>query len=401
MANFDAQVIELVGATYSTDQAALDQFITEGANEVINAMPRSVMERVAKETAVSSGSTSSEGHKILYVLRNDGTIDQPCRLIPAYKRGRAADADDMEAASATDPVYYIQGGTINVLPAGGSGNKLVSVPTYSASAIDASASSTIANFPNEYEYLVVLYAAIKSLQQVLNGIVLADASISYSAASLGNAVSSAQDVPTDSVAPTNADGATASGSDASAYSSPGVTTSGSNGELTDMANGTIGADADKIDFDKWWDITADYIESNEDTELAQVQIQKIRAYINSFRAEVQDAQNAMQATIEDARLSTQASVATASNQTSASVANARNDVQVAIDKMRLSTSASIEQMRQSTNVNIVNATKTMDALIQDYAALVTEKTNEYSWATAQQAKLQADYDRGIQIMRGS
>ena len=379
MANFDAQVIELVGATYSTDQAALDQFITEGANEVINAMPRSVMERVAKETSVTSGSTSSEGHKILYVLRNDGTIDQPCRLIPAYKRGRAADSDDMEAASATDPVYYIQDGTINVLPAGGSGNKLVSVPTYSASAIDASGSSTIANFPNEYEYLVVLYAAIKSLQQVLNSIVLADASISYSAASVGNAVSSAQDVPTDSVAPTNA-----TGSDASTYTSPSVTTSGSDGELTDMANGTIGADADKIDFDKWWDITADY------TELAQVQIQKIRAYINSFRAEVQDAQNAMTATIQDARLSTDASIA-----------NARNDVQVAIDKMRLSTSASIEQMRQSTNVNIVNATKTMDALIQDYAALVTEKTNEYSWATAQQAKLQADYDRGIQIMRGS
>ena len=385
MANFDAQVIELVGATYSTDQAALDQFITEGANEVINAMPRSVMERVAKETSVTSGSTSSEGHKILYVLRNDGTIDQPCRLIPAYKRGRAADSDDMEAASATDPVYYIQGGTINVLPSGGSGNKLVSVPTYSASAIDASGSSTIANFPNEYEYLVVLYAAIKSLQQVLNSIVLADASISYSAASVGNAVSSAQDVPTDSVAPTNA-----TGSDASTYTSPSVTTSGSDGELTDMANGTIGADADKIDFDKWWDITADYIESNEDTELAQVQIEKIRAYINSFRAEVQDAQNAMTATIQDARLSTDASIA-----------NARNDVQVAIDKMRLSTSASIEQMRQSTNVNIVNATKTMDALIQDYAALVTEKTNEYSWATAQQAKLQADYDRGIQIMRGS
>ena len=32
MANFDAQVIELVGSIYTTDQAALDQFISEGAN---------------------------------------------------------------------------------------------------------------------------------------------------------------------------------------------------------------------------------------------------------------------------------------------------------------------------------------------------------------------------------
>jgi hypothetical protein len=69
--------------------------------------------------------------------------------------------------------------------------------------------------------------------------------------------------------------------------------------------------------------------------------------------------------------------------------------------MQLSTQASIQKMQLSTNVNITNAAKTMEALIQDYAALVTEKTNEYNWALGQQAKLQADYDKGIQIMRGA
>ena len=43
----------------------------------------------------------------------------------------------------------------------------------------------------------------------------------------------------------------------------------------------------------------------------------------------------------------------------------------------------------------------MEAIIQDYAALVTEKTNEYNWALGQQGKLQVDYDKGIQIMRGA
>ena len=38
MATFSAQVVDLVG-TFS-DETALDSFITEGANEVINAMPR-------------------------------------------------------------------------------------------------------------------------------------------------------------------------------------------------------------------------------------------------------------------------------------------------------------------------------------------------------------------------
>ena len=86
MATFSAQVVDLIG-TFS-DETALDTFITEGANQVIDAMPRPVLERIAEETTVVDGTTTSEGHKILYVLKNDGTIDQPCRQIPAYKRGR-------------------------------------------------------------------------------------------------------------------------------------------------------------------------------------------------------------------------------------------------------------------------------------------------------------------------
>ena len=155
MATFSAQVVDLVG-TFS-DETALDSFITEGANEVINAMPRSMQERIAEETTVTSGTTTSEGHKVISMTRNDGTIDQPCRYIPSRKRGRAADSSDMEYATATDPVYYIQDGKFSILPSGGSGNKLASVPTYSqASALDASSLSTITNFPNEAEYLLSL-----------------------------------------------------------------------------------------------------------------------------------------------------------------------------------------------------------------------------------------------------
>ena len=363
MANFDAQVVELVGITYSTDQAALDQFITEGANEVINAMPRSIMERVAEETTFTN-TVSSEGHKVLAVLKNDGTIDQPCRKVPAFKRGRIQDSSDMEFANSSDPAYYIQNSLITLFPTGD--GKLVSMPTYSqASPLNADGIDAIPNFPNEYEYLVVLYAAIKALQQVLNSIVLADASISYSTASVGDSVTAAVDVPTSSVAPSDA-----------AYTSPSVT---GDAGLTGMEAGTLKDATDQIEFDTFWDTLADMIETNEDIELASTQIAKISTYINAFQAEVQDAQAAMQS----------------------SIANAQNDVNVAIQKMQLSTQASIQKMQLSTNVNITNAAKTMEALIQDYSALVTEKTNEYTWAMGQQGKLQADYDKGIQIMRGA
>ena len=400
MANFDAQVIELVGTTYTTDQDALNQFITEGANEVINAMPRPIMERVAKETTFTN-STSSEGHKILHVLKNDGTIDQPCRLVLASKRGRIQDSSDMEYATTSDPAYYIQDGKINIFPNGN--GLMVSMPTYSQSSpIDASLSGTIANFPNEYEYLVVLYAAIKSLQQVLNSIVLADASISYSNASVGDGIAAAVDSIT--VAPTDAAGTGSTASTASAYTKP--TVGGTGDELTDITsldseNTIDDFDGNAIEVDQWFATAAHLIEDQEDSELAQLQISKISSYINAFQAEVQSAQSAMQATIEDARQSTQASIATAGDATRASVANAQNDVQASIQKMQLSTQASIQKMQLSTNVNITNAAKTMEAIIQDYAALVTEKTNEYNWALGQQGKLQVDYDKGIQIMRGA
>jgi len=166
VATFSAQVVDLVGAF--SDEAALDSFVTEGANEVINAMPRSMLERVAEETAVTDGTTTSEGHKVLHMLRNDGTIDQPCRAIPARKRGRVQDSSDMEFATTSDPAYWVQDGKFNIFPNGN--GLLVSVPTYSQSSpLDASGISTITNFPNEAEYLVTLYAAIKALQQNMSG----------------------------------------------------------------------------------------------------------------------------------------------------------------------------------------------------------------------------------------
>ena len=165
MATFSAQVVDLVGAF--SDETALDSFITEGANEVINAMPRTVMERVAEETTFTN-TVSSEGHKILHVLKHDGTIDQPCRLVLASKRGRIQDSSDMEFATSSDPAYYIQDSLVTLFPTG-SGGKLVSVPTYSQAApLNADGISSITNFPNEYEYLVVLYAAVKALQQLMN-----------------------------------------------------------------------------------------------------------------------------------------------------------------------------------------------------------------------------------------
>tara|TARA_R100000789_G_C2876037_1_gene112921 strand:- start:12 stop:476 length:465 start_codon:yes stop_codon:yes gene_type:complete len=77
-------------------------------------------------------------------------------------KGKYSDPDDMNYASVTDPAFYVENNSIDVLPAGGS-------CTYSEVQYPAVAygDSAIAVFPDEAEYLVPIYASIKSLQNVL------------------------------------------------------------------------------------------------------------------------------------------------------------------------------------------------------------------------------------------
>ena len=168
MANFDVQIQDIIG-TFS-DQAAMDDFMTAGCKEIINALPPQLLLKCADISILNNSTTTLTNLDtkglVLDVLRYDGTIDHPCRLVPVYKRGRIQDASDMEAASTTDPAYLIFDNTLEVYPTPTAGNTAkvhhVVYPT-----VDASDVSTIANFPDEAEYLVVLYACIKAVQQLL------------------------------------------------------------------------------------------------------------------------------------------------------------------------------------------------------------------------------------------
>ena len=169
---------------------------------------------------------------------------------------------------------------------------------------------------------------------------------------------------TDTFAPTNADGTASTGSGSSAYTKPAITDSaGSTGSLTALLSlGVIGDDTDQLQFDTWWEILSDYIEDDEDIELAQAQMQKIRTYIDAFQAEVQNASAAMQATIETSRQATQASIANAGNDvstnnasiaslTQASIANAGNDVSTNNASMSSLTQASIANASNDVSTN--------------------------------------------------
>jgi len=407
MATFSAQVVDLVGAF--SDETALDSFITEGANEVINAMPRAVMERVAEETTVTDGTTTSEGHKILHVLRNDGTIDQPCRLVLASKRGRIQDSSDMEFATTSDPAYYIQDGKINIFP---NGNGLMaSVPTYSqASPLDASGISTITNFPNEYEYLVTLYAAVKALQQLMNnkhGNTDITGALTALEASVANAEDEIEDsnkmvanivlgvaevtesaVDTDT---TSSEMLTAANAITSALGQ--INTHSFDDEDT-FTTATSQLTRVKDALDKVSDIvngnqpsaTTDAFgaQAAEDVELvtsslniAQTEIQRANAHLSEWTSILQGALSQAQGF--------------------ASEVQARGTWTSAKAQVWNGYFASAGAYAQAAQTYLASA--------QGYASEVQSRlsvdTTEYNWYQTQQAKLQADYDKGIQIMRGA
>ena len=167
MATFEAQVAGLTSLTIDDSsaptRAELNQFLTDGAKEIINHLPKHLLPLCSAEQSFTSGSadTLSTG-KVLSVFRSDGDIKQPCRQIDSSYKGRVLDSDDMDYATVTDPVYYIENSAVDVLPGGGSVTySEVQYPTVSYTASDISV------FPDEAEYLVPLYASVKSLQNVL------------------------------------------------------------------------------------------------------------------------------------------------------------------------------------------------------------------------------------------
>ena len=419
MATFSAQVVDLIGAF--SDETALDTFITEGANQVIDAMPRPLLERIAEETTVTDGTTTSEGHKILYVLKNDGTIDQPCRQIPAYKRGRVQDSSDMEFATNTDPVYYIQDGKINIFPNGN--GLMVSVPTYNqGSPLDASAISTITNFPDEYEYLVTTYAAIKALQQNMSGLVESDLSISASAPSAPSIGTVSYSAATNADASSTAVGAitvaTVSKADISgdvpAYTKPSTTVDFGTLSSSDSSAGTEAS----LGFD-------DFIAS-EDPEMAAISLQKQQELLRAHQIDIQNELNEFNK--ENTRY--QANV-------QAELAKHNSDLQKALRQAQVDAADAQQEAAQATDIDkfnksqdqvlaLQNAAQTLQATIQNnddiiqkflaemnrYTALVNTEVQTYVQnfqnnaqkfqnAQLQQAKLQTDYDKGIQLLRSA
>ena len=174
MAVFKTQIQDLIGSF--DDDVAINQFLTDGAKELINMMPSKLKEKCATISIVNAtnGTTldMDVGGEILQVTRlsaNSGGYQIPCRNIHPMYGDLTNDSASLYYATVTDPIYWITSNssgvsTLFVKPTT-TDSQPANVYRVAYPTIVGRDDSVVANFPNELEYLVVLYAAIKIVER--------------------------------------------------------------------------------------------------------------------------------------------------------------------------------------------------------------------------------------------
>jgi hypothetical protein len=373
MENFDTQIIDLIGSF--SDQSALDDFMTAGCKEIINSLPPQLLLKCADISTLNNSTTTLTNLDtkglVLDVLRYDGTIDHPCRLVPVYKRGRIQDASDMEAASTTDPAYLIFDNTLEVYPTPTAGNTAkvhhVIYPT-----VDASAVSTIANFPDEAEHLVVLYSSIKALQQLMSA-KLNNSDITTALTAVNTELNETQAI-CDAIN-TQVDSA-----------------------VTELAESAINVD-NSIDT-ATAAITTALGRVNTAVALANVEFDLVNPEIDLANAKVDDDD----IEVASGYLSTAQGYSSAGSnyiaEAQASLSEAQGFAsEVAARSGQVSSQVAVAQGYISAAQGYANEIQTKIAIASAYSNQVQLRlsvdSTEYTWYERQQAKLQQDYDKGL------
>ena len=172
---FKDRINSLTGYEDSTaNNSALADWFTDGAREVINLLPPELLLKCATETVANASELSDFDTRgaIMGITRSDGTREQPCREIPGVFRGRASDSTDlMFYGTSRDPVFWKWNNVLGVYPEGSVVIQHISYPVFditgSGDNVDVVLDKKVPNFPDEVEYLVVLYVSIKAAQSLL------------------------------------------------------------------------------------------------------------------------------------------------------------------------------------------------------------------------------------------
>tara|TARA_Y100001938_G_scaffold150416_1_gene241229 strand:+ start:1242 stop:2114 length:873 start_codon:yes stop_codon:yes gene_type:complete len=260
MATFEVQVealtsLDIDGSSAPT-QTELSEYLKDGARDVTSKLISTSPSNARFFTRASSEQTSNPCDigraQIISVIREAGSDNdwRNCREVPPHLQSRVTDINSLNYASKFNPAYSIlDNGKISVFPEPGADPNAFKVYYINNNPVNGSGASLAYNhddmlyFPQDKVYLVVIYAAIKSLENYLGSL--------NSAPTVGGV-------------------------------SEELTTT-----LTATTGDAYGTDAQFLDFSTWFTTVGEFIEDEEDEELAMLQINKINAYVQAYQAQNQ------------------------------------------------------------------------------------------------------------------
>jgi hypothetical protein len=409
MADFKTRIDDLTGFG-STDDVAIADWLIAGAREIIDILPMSKLDRMS-EIQEFTNFQGVEDSKILHVLRkdeNNSNVLMPCREIHASQSGRASDSNYMEFATSSDPVYYLENKRIYTLPASASSDdsKLVKInEDFTIAATD----STIDNFPKEATNAVVLYASRNALIRLMNNMNTISAltvsvsapsaptlaTVSYSAAANADATSTG--VATISVGSVTDIDPTGS---VPTYTKPTTTVNFGSGNNFDTLLGT-----------------------DEDSELASVEIQKQRELLSQYQTDIQNELNefnkdnvryqaemqdelakhntALQRALTQAQIDAQEAQQEAQQATSVDLANKAQDQVLALQNEAQTMAAAIQNnddLISKFNSELSKYSAQVNDEIQEYNTNLQKDVAKYSWYEKQYAMLSAQFQEALQLI---
>tara|TARA_X000001388_G_scaffold61351_1_gene46909 strand:+ start:11297 stop:12151 length:855 start_codon:yes stop_codon:yes gene_type:complete len=239
--SFKTEIEAIVGDIDSPDYTSeATLYLVEGVKFITKSLMiiSDIANRMTSSTTLNNSPTTMSTASVLEIVsvtRNDGSRDRKATEIKAEDAGDYTDVNSIYFTSKLDPKYYIQSGTLNVIPTPANGQSAL-IKHITPDTSVALGDTSIDNLPDELERGVVLYASRELLRYIMNQI-----------------------------------------------RKPNVA---SGTELTaDMAAGAIGTDADKRDYDKYFDISMDFI-ADEDVELAQTMMQQIQTYLQNYQVDL-------------------------------------------------------------------------------------------------------------------
>lgn len=352
MSDFKTQVEDIVGASI-TDTSAIADFLTASAREVVDMLPDKALmlnALVNEDTTDGNGYTASN-QKIFSVSRNGKvSVEVPYGLSTQI----AVNSGSIHESTARTPFHYYKGKYLYIHPAPTGSEKgevfSFTYPTFASTTGDGLdiLDSDIPNFPNNAEFAVVLGASCKYFMRMISDaretipslLAIDDLSISTTAPS----------------PPTLVDNSVTFNANVPSYTPP---------ELT----------VDIAQFET-------FLETDEDAELAQVQLGRINTELQEYQSKVQNSLNefnesnvvyqaSLQVAMQNAQLSSKDDAEQLNKyaqETGAFSAEVNKEVQ--------EYQANLAQKIQEASTNLSNVTSEINVLNSQYTMCEQKYQNE-------------------------